>query len=359
MADLVRDQPRQRERGGGGGGGGVADMERALGLRDDEVVDEATVAAEGLGAHAGGAGEHVVGRELRDVAGAVRDERLAADGVAQLAQPGPPPAAGHAVGAGPGEGLAQVGGGEAAQVVGVARAGQQRGRADQHLVVGAAGEVDAEERQRGVGHGVDERAHEVAALGPQAQPGAAEGDDARVGVAARPRPRAGPTSRRRRTPRSAPGSRPARGGCGCRLALHVGAVDRTARDHLAAGRLDVARERLRDRLEVDDGGGGGVQRVDAAGVRLDLGDLLGAQAPQARHAVGAAAALELVEPRDLARVERHDQLAVLARGDARAPRSTRAAPARPRCTGAPSASRARSRSRRARRRSCGRSGGSR
>ena len=82
------------------------------------------------------------------------------------------------------ERVAQVPADDAPELVRVARAGQQRGRADQHLVVNAAGEVDAEERQGGIGHGVDERAYEVAALGPQAQPGAAEGDDARVGVAA-------------------------------------------------------------------------------------------------------------------------------------------------------------------------------
>ena len=70
------------------------------------------------------------------------------------------------------------------QRVGVAGAGEQRGRADEHLVVGPAREVDAEEGEARVGHGVDERPDEVAALRAQAQPGAAERDDARVGLAA-------------------------------------------------------------------------------------------------------------------------------------------------------------------------------
>ena len=193
--DPVGDQPRERERGGGGGGGGVADVERALGLADTTKSSIRLPSRPSAWARTpAGPGRTSSAVQLRDVAGAVLDQRAAADGVAQLAQAGPPPAARHPVGAGPAQGLAQVPGGQALEVVGVARAGQQRGRADQDLVVGAAGEVDAEERQRRVGHRVDERAHEVAALGPQAQPGAAEGDDARVGARRRRRPRAGPTS---------------------------------------------------------------------------------------------------------------------------------------------------------------------
>jgi hypothetical protein len=48
-----------------------------------------------------------------------------------------------------------------------------------------AGQVHAEERERWVGHRVDQRAHEVAALWAQAQVGAAEGHDARVGRGSR------------------------------------------------------------------------------------------------------------------------------------------------------------------------------
>jgi hypothetical protein len=59
-----------------------------------------------------------------------------------------------------------------------------------------------------------------------------------------------------------------------------------------------------------------VQSLDAAHVRLDVGDLGGGDAPQARDAVGGAAALELVELRPLGLRHRDDQLAVAARGQA-------------------------------------------
>ena len=44
--------------------------------------------------------------------------------------------------------------------------------------------MHAEERQVRIGHGVDQRAHEVAALGPQLEVAAAERDDPRIGVGA-------------------------------------------------------------------------------------------------------------------------------------------------------------------------------
>jgi len=49
---------------------------------------------------------------------------------------------------------------------------------------------------------------------------------------------------------------------------------------------------------------------------LELGDLLGAQPPQARHAVGQAAALELVQPRELPLVQGDDDLAAPLHRDA-------------------------------------------
>ena len=43
---------------------------------------------------------------------------------------------------------------------------EQRGRPDQHLAVDVPGQVDAEEGERRVGDRVDQRAHQVAPLGP-------------------------------------------------------------------------------------------------------------------------------------------------------------------------------------------------
>ena len=68
--------------------------------------------------------------------------------------------------------------------VGVTGAGDQGGRPDQNVAVDVLGEVHSEEGQGGVGHGVDQGANQVPALGSQPQVGAAEGDDARVGAGA-------------------------------------------------------------------------------------------------------------------------------------------------------------------------------
>ena len=94
----------------------------------------------------------------------------------------------------------------------------------------------------------------------------------------------------------------------------------------------------RDGAEVDDAGVGRVQAGDARAVGLELGDLLGAQAAQAGHLVGAAAALELVQARQLALVQRDDDLAAALDGDAALARSRRTGARRPRRTAAPSAS---------------------
>ena len=70
-------------------------------------------------------------------------------------------------------------------------------------------------------------------------------------------------------------------------------------------------------------------------VRLDLAQLVGVDAPQARHAVRPAAALELVERGELRAVERDDQLAAPLDGDVRAARRSRRARGRPPRRGAP------------------------
>ena len=70
---------------------------------------------------------------------------------------------------------------------------------------------------------------------------------------------------------------------------------RVSRWMVPPGRGDVSGEGLGDGDEVDDAGGRGMERRDAPGVWLDLGDLLGAEPPQAGDPVGLAAPLELVE----------------------------------------------------------------
>ena len=100
----VGDQAGQRQRRGGGGRGRVPHVQRALGLRDHEVVHQAAVAAQGLGAHAGEVGLEVARLEAGHVVGRRAGERALAHRVAHLAEAGAPPAQRHPPGAGPGGG---------------------------------------------------------------------------------------------------------------------------------------------------------------------------------------------------------------------------------------------------------------
>ena len=196
--------------------------------------------------------------------------------------------------------------------------------------LGVAGEVHAEERQARVGHRVDQRAHQLAALGAQPQVGAAERHDPRLGRARRPSPPAGPTSRRRRTPRSRRS----------RLAARVAQREprrrpptrpprrrRWPRSRRArsAARASARATPRKSAMPVF----GRVQRGHAGGVRLELAQLVRAQPPQPRHAVLAPAPLELVQARQLGLVARHDHLAAALVGDRRAPRRTRTSRAAP------------------------------
>ena len=171
LVGAVGDERCERERRRGGRGGGVADVDGAGRGGEQEVVDEAAVAGDGLGADAGEGGGQVVGRDARVRSGwprrrrrggwrrgAARWRRCASGGCSMRHVPGQ---------------LSACGVGH-----------EQGGGAEQDVAVDGGREVDAEEREGGIGDGVDEAADEVAALGREAQVGAAEGDDAGVGVGA-------------------------------------------------------------------------------------------------------------------------------------------------------------------------------
>ena len=94
------------------------------------------------------------------------------------------------------------------------------------------------------------------------------------------------------------------------------------RGHLDVGDLppvaDVAPElrhvvgvRASDGDVVDDAGLRNVKSSQSASVRLEVGDLLPRQTSESIEPVGAAAALELVEPRDLVLAGGDDELAAL------------------------------------------------
>src|SRR5439155_22535045 len=88
-----------------------------------------------------------------------------------------------------------------------------------------------------------------------------------------------------------------------------------AGDDRAAGFAEVVRERAGHRDEVGDSRVRRVQRGEPARVRLDARQARGVEAFEAGHAVGAAAALELVERAELARLGGDDDLAAALVGD--------------------------------------------
>ena len=85
--------------------------------------------------------------------------------------------------------------------------------------------------------------------------------------------------------------------------------------HGSAGRREIRGVALGNPDEVNDPRDGRVQRRDADGVRLDLGDLGSLQTAEALDPVRLPAALELVQAGQLVRARGDDQLAVAARDD--------------------------------------------
>ena len=224
-----------------------------------------------------------------------------------------------------------------AQRVRVARAGEQGRGPHQHVAVRVAGEVHAEERQARVGHRVDQRAHQLAALGLAAagrRRGTARSAARR---ARRPSPPAGPTSRRRRTRRSGRASRRA-------TWLQRAAARRPPTPRpppprwprvtpALAAAAPPARAPRRGSRRCPCSASAARPRPRQCGSTLV--QLVHGQPPQARHAVLAPAALELVEAGQLGLVARHDHLAAALREPLRAPRRTRTSPPRPPRTASP------------------------
>ena len=257
-------------------------MQRALGLVDDEVVDQGPVAVDGLGAHARRPAFEVARFELGDEAARLSDERSAADRAADLGRAASPVAAHHPPRPRPAEAADEQGGGP-----------------EQHLAVMGPGQVRSEERQVGVWHRVDVGPDQPGALGAQPQVAAAEGDDARIGG------RAGGDGEAIRGGARAGDDEPGSTRLAPRPADRDAGAVRVEARHPPSGldspaRLaDLGGERGRDGPEVDDARVRGVQRCEPAGVRLDLGDLAGLEAAQARHAVLGRPALEPVERAEL------------------------------------------------------------
>ena len=207
---LVGDQPGQRQRRGRRRRGRVAHEERALGARDEEVVDAAPRRGRAPGrgprpARRRSPRRAAPGPAAARCATSARFEAACSNSVRparqyrQASRQVPGQASVSRRSAAP----------DPAELICVPRAGDQRGRAEQNRAVGAAGQVGAEEGQRGIGDRVD-----VGARPDGRARGAGAGrrrGRGRSGArrAPRPRPRAGPPRPPRR--RSPPGARVAPG----------------------------------------------------------------------------------------------------------------------------------------------------
>ena len=155
-------------------------MEGAGFLDHVEILEERAVAGHGLRADSGAAGREVLGADF----GYEFLEGLGEEGFAEGAAAFVPDHRGVAAKKIPEAGEGEDFGGFAWMDVGFAVAfageGEDGVRAGFDAAVDEAGEVDAEEGEGGVGHGVNEVANEMAGFGGELEIFAAEGEDADV-----------------------------------------------------------------------------------------------------------------------------------------------------------------------------------
>jgi len=175
---LFHDFGADGKRGGCRGAGGVKDMEAGGAAYEVEVVDQFTFRGEGLGADTGTAWGQVCWLNGRHKALELTAEVAFAEGAAQLAKT-------HfwifhhkAPEAAVGEGVAQVAEVDVGFAVAFTGEGEDGIRASFNTSMNKTGEMDAEEGELGVGHGVNEVADEVMAVGFELKIFTTEGDDA-------------------------------------------------------------------------------------------------------------------------------------------------------------------------------------
>ena len=165
---------------------------------------------------------------------------------------------------------------------------------------------DAQERQGRVWHGVDQAAHDGVAV--DAQVGAAERDDAGFGGC--PRKDCHPVRPQARAGDCPVGPILADGvdeyG---RVVFAAEAGDLGGQGELDTGLAQLAFQGAGDGGEIDDSGAGGVQCRHASAFRLDLADLAGVDAAQARDAVGVGALFQVGQPGQFVFADRDDELA--------------------------------------------------
>ena len=226
----------------------------------------------------------------------------------QLAGAPPPGAPGHSPETRERQSARQIGEVDVGAAVALALQGEHRVRPGQDASTHLLRQVDAQERQRRIRHGVDETVHRRSATDGELTVLAAERHDDDAGVGARQAGDAitvqtGAVDGEACHGRAAPGVEDDLGaaagdGHDARPGAHLPAVPRQA-----------PRQGGRDGGVVGHGGGGHMQRAQTAAGRLDLAQPLGADQRQSRDAVRGTAAVDLRQTRQLALFGRHDDLA--------------------------------------------------
>ncbi len=277
-------------------------MECLFAFDDEEVLDEVAIGEHSLGADSGAAAGDVGGLDFGDEALQRGAEELEAEGAADLVAGHGRVADEEAPETGKRERVPQVRDRDVRPAVAFAGEGEDRVGAGLDAAVDKAGEVDAEEREGGVGDGVNEMIDEELAGGFEEIVFAAEGDDA--GVAAFP------------------------GEGGDAVAVEAGAVDEEiglvlavedpawfdfgdggARENLGAGAPQEGDHGVADVLVVDNSFFGDAEGEEAGGVGFDFADLFGGKEAEAAEAVLLAAGVEVVEAGEFGGVGGDDEFA--------------------------------------------------
>jgi hypothetical protein len=147
---------------------------------DGEVLHQAAVRSDELGADTPGPTTDILATDLRDVAPHLAHHRCDHLIAPHLADPDAEVAACQLPGAAEAQRVGEVRQRRAPGCPALASQGEHRVRADPDLAIDTSGEVDAEEGQASTGRDrVDVASYEVATVGPQAQPRAPEGHDPR------------------------------------------------------------------------------------------------------------------------------------------------------------------------------------
>ena len=314
QADPPDDFLSDGEGGGGGGAGGVDDMEGAGFLDHVEILEERAVAGHGLRADSGAAGREVLGADFGDEFLEGLGEEGFTEGASAFVPDHGGVAAEEIPEAGEGEDFGGFAGVDVGLAVAFAGEGEDGIRAGFNAAVDEAGEVDAEEGEGGVGHGVNEVANEMEGFGGEFEIFAAEGDDADVVFCA--------------------------GEGGDAVTEEAGAVDEVAGFEFSSGgfedpaaevvvdgcdagvflegaaeAFDLADESVADGLIIDDAFLRDAEGGEAGGVGFDFAELGGVEPLEAFEAVLLAADFEVTQALEFGFVGSDDDLAADVVGD--------------------------------------------